>query len=311
MLDYPLDPDGALEDEVRKSLIGLVGEAAGRLERPGKSGVDVAVHESRKRLKEARALLRLVRSSLVDADGNKVRSRANAALRDAARLLAGARDAAVMIDTLDRLRETYADDLAADAFDDLRERLADRHGRLADEAAGDATAEAAKRLRAFLEEVDSWSLKRGDWRAIGPNLRKIYARGHADLGDVRDSADADPAGAGDAETLHEFRKAVKNLRYAYEFLARSAPHAVGGARDAVKELSDLLGDDHDYAELSRVVTDGTVEADPATAEVVAALCRRRRAALQSAALPLASRVYAEKPGAFEKRIGAYWKSATP
>src|SRR5437763_13387486 len=62
-----------------------------------------AVHAARKSVKKERALLRLMRGSV---DGSR-RRRENAALRDAARRLSGARDADVMIETLDELSQRY------------------------------------------------------------------------------------------------------------------------------------------------------------------------------------------------------------
>ena len=58
-----------------------------------------AVHETRKALKRLRALVRLLEPEL----GAQAFARENAALRDAGRRLAGARDAEVMVGTLDAL----------------------------------------------------------------------------------------------------------------------------------------------------------------------------------------------------------------
>jgi CHAD domain-containing protein len=58
-----------------------------------------AIHDARKRLKKARAALRLARAAL---PGDEYR-RENDTLRDAARPLSEVRDAEVLIDTLDGL----------------------------------------------------------------------------------------------------------------------------------------------------------------------------------------------------------------
>ena len=60
---------------------------------------DARIHDARKRIKRARAALRLLRDAL----GESVYQRENAALRDAARPLSEVRDAKILIDALDEL----------------------------------------------------------------------------------------------------------------------------------------------------------------------------------------------------------------
>ncbi len=69
------------------------------------------VHETRKALKRLRALLALLRPEL----GHRRYARENAALRDCARRLAGARDAEVMVGTLDALVRRHPARLARSA----------------------------------------------------------------------------------------------------------------------------------------------------------------------------------------------------
>jgi hypothetical protein len=85
-------------------------QVAGR----GDADRDSAIHDARKRLKKARAVARLARFELGGA-----RRVDNDAMRDAARRLSGARDAHVLVGTLDALRERTPD-LPEDAVGDLR-----------------------------------------------------------------------------------------------------------------------------------------------------------------------------------------------
>src|SRR4051794_28254839 len=62
---------------------------------------DEAVHDARKRLKEVRAALRLLREAL----GSRTYRQENACFRDAARPLSEVRDAKVLVSTLDKLAE--------------------------------------------------------------------------------------------------------------------------------------------------------------------------------------------------------------
>ena len=79
-----------------------------------------AVHSARKAVKKERSLLRLMRGAMPA----KRRRRENRTLRDAARGLSGARDAAAMIETLDQLSERYVGQLPQNTFDRIRESFA-------------------------------------------------------------------------------------------------------------------------------------------------------------------------------------------
>ena len=78
--------------------------------------------------------------------------------------------------------------------------------------------------------------------------------------------------------------------------------------DETHDLSDYLGDAHDFVELRRAV-----EAEPdifkneEERQSLLALTERRRFGLEAAARPLGERLYVEKPRRFVNRIEAYWQ----
>jgi len=76
-----------------------------------------AIHKTREGLKKARAALRLVRARL----GGKIYRREDGRLRAAGCALAGARDADVMIGTIDKLRQSSPDGSGSLALAKLRE----------------------------------------------------------------------------------------------------------------------------------------------------------------------------------------------
>ncbi len=73
-------------------------------------------------------------------------------------------------------------------------------------------------------------------------------------------------------------------------------------------LSDYLGNDHDLAVLHQFIVE-SVEGSGNSAQLpgLIALIERRRAQLQWAAQSAGQRLYAEAPGDFVNRIGAYWQ----
>jgi CHAD domain-containing protein len=251
-----------------------------------------AVHETRKALKRLRALLRLLRGEL----GETAFASENAALREIAARLAGARDSEVMLATLDALIARHRRKLARrGGVTRLRARLAAEHEAIERRTLGDeaALAEVLGRLHAFRARVVEWELAdRGGSRLIEPGLTRIYGQGRSRY---RRAA----RGKGDvARAMHAWRKRVKDLRYAAEMLQRrdraadgalgaGSPTAAarrGGAkgsgrrsgkgarrrrREAAREaawlrrlarradgLGETLGEDHDLVVLATLIRDG-------------------------------------------------------
>ncbi|HET8978647.1 MAG TPA: CHAD domain-containing protein [Solirubrobacteraceae bacterium] len=255
-----------------------------------------AVHAARKAVKKERSLLRLVRGSLPPA----VRRRENAALRDAARELSGARDAEVMITTLDALSERYAGQLPESTFAEIRGRLERRRDahrrRLVGSALG---AHAVQELGAIRVRADEWRLTHGGWDALQDGLKRSYKDGRAAFARVRSHPSA--------TALHEWRKRVKDLWLQERLLARAGGPALAGQAKDAHRLSDLLGEDHDLAVLRSELADGRLPV-AADGDAVIGLIDQRRRALQAEALQLGRRVYAEPPAAYVRRMRQSWKA---
>lgn len=252
-----------------------------------------AVHDARKSVKKERALLRLMRGAL---PGGQRRAE-NAALRDAARKLSGARDAEVMLQTLDGLAERYAGQVPQHEFAAIRERLADGIHE-PDGAPPDALV-AASELAASRERIAGWRLESQGWAALEPGLRRTYKQGTATFRAARD--------APTAEHLHEWRKRVKDLWYELRLVSQIGGPSLGGQAKDAHALADLLGDDHDLAVLRERLL-GIAGGVAADVDAVLGLLDHRRLQLQAQAMELGGRVYAERPKAFVRRVRACWRA---
>lgn len=84
------------------------------------------------------------------------------------------------------------------------------------------------------------------------------------------------------------------------------PAVEGQAKDAHR-LADLLGDDHDLGVLRQALVSGHIDA-AVDLDAVVRLIDHRRAELQSEAVQLGARVYAEKPKAFARRMQRSWNA---
>lgn len=233
-----------------------------------------AVHHARTAIKRARTILRLVRDQL----DKQVYLAENDALRSIARRLAPTRDAMVMPDVLDALAARYPAEIDSDELARLRERLA--VGRDSAQAQlGDAegpVADVLVSLRTVRDRLHDLPLASEDaLRPVMRGVRRVYARGRRGYRKARECPDTD--------ALHAWRKRVKDLRYAAELLRDADPPRMKRLRREARELSDLLGDDHDLATLAELAG-----AFPATSRLIA----RRRRDLQASAFVLGHRLHA-------------------
>jgi CHAD domain-containing protein len=270
---YRLGADEPVEQGIRRIAHGQLDLIAEQL---GDGADDEGVHEARKAFKRLRALLRLARDEL----GADVRQRENAAFRAAGRRLSGARDARVLVETLDELRNGSG--LQPGAFDDLRSALASS-GESEHDVGDVAAAVEAARAR-----VDAWPLAEDAGTAtLAPGLQRIQRRGRRAYRD----AQADPS----SEHLHELRKRTKDLWHAAQILRPAAPKRLRKLARAAHALSDVLGDDHDLATLLEASRRRPAVLTPAEQALLESLIERRRAALRQEALKRAGKLYAPKP----------------
>ena len=255
-----------------------------------------AVHETRKALKRLRALLRLLAGEL----GEERFAHENAVLRDVARRLSGARDAEVMLATLDALIERHPRRLSQrGGVRRLRERLAIERRRMQGETLGDSLtlARALGELRAFHARAALWSLgERDGIELVAADLRRLYGQGR------RRGRRAARRRGRDARAMHEWRKRVKDLRYVAETLGRK-----GIARRA-DELGETLGEDHDLAALEQWIRANagrgprSQRTGRSTRKLLLALIAKRRRKLQRRALRDGRRLYRAKPGEFVREL---------
>ena len=251
-----------------------------------------AVHDARKAIKKERSLLRLASGAM----STQQRRRENAALREAARELSGTRDADVMIATLDGLADRFAGQLPAKTIDAIREQLGPRSGQRTGSA---LEARAVQELGALRVRVDDWKLSRGGWKAIDRGLVHSYTRGRKAFARARARRST--------EALHDWRKRVKDLWYHERLLASTCGPAVRGQAKDAKRLADLLGDDHDLAVLREQLAPDTMPV-PVDVGAVVELVDHSRHELQTEAIALGERVYADSPKMFGRRMQRSWNA---
>ena len=250
-----------------------------------------SIHESRKALKRLRALIRCCAPAL----GTKAAHRHNAALRDISHILSGRRDADVMRESVDKLEARFGID-GVTALHGLRTSF---DAQLA-AAAGPLDAQTREKIiSALMTERARITKVRFKGRGSEPvmqGLEASYRKGRAAL----KAAYKSPSD----EDYHELRKAVQTHWRQMALLSRAWPEEFAARVAAAREISQLLGDDHDLAVL-KFVAGSLPEAE---SDAICALCEQRQLELRGAAQFRSQRLFAERPSAFRERMTELWKA---
>jgi CHAD domain-containing protein len=249
----------------------------------------VAVHDFRKAMKRWRALLRLLEPFLGER-GREHRLRA----RDLARELARPRDAQSALDGLD---DAFKHDskFSARSLQAIRGRLEEVRRRAETAMLNKVT---RGRLKAAIRDasrsVDRWPLAKKGFDDITNSLTDTYRRARRMI-----PADWNKAAA---EELHELRRRVIEHRYQMELVAPLWPRLGDAWVEEAQRLRDRLGRYQDLVVLAGLSAPHRLLA-PWRSRLAKPIADRQTVHLAAAAR-LASRLFAERPKAFRRRLRA-------
>lgn len=262
---YELRPSEPIPDEIHRVMREQLDRVDGHLR-----GRDV--HETRKRIKEIRSLLRLLRKPL-----GATFQVENAWYRDLARELSATRDAEAAIETIGRLQKITEEPSQHERLDAAAQRLEQRSRELA----------ATIRFEPFLARLDGARARIAEWpplpddarRTLRPGLRRTLRRGRA----AYERAALTRA----ADDFHELRKRVKDHWYHTRLTTASNARA-----ELVEKLSDVLGEQHDL-----VITTGQIGDD-----TLRMLLTAERLRLEDEALRLAGKLFSKSVRKWTKSL---------
>ncbi len=294
-MEYTIRRGEPVSEEIKRIIDGRV--EAGIEHIDGDTDRHETVHEVRKRCKEVRAAVRLVRPVL------PTYSEENAHYRDAARRVSEIRDAHAAIETFDdHVRPAAKDDgaLSGDELDGIRETLIGRR----DEVAAEKDLEQRlENVRADLiegrERVPDLPIATEGYDAVAGGLRKSYKRARNRM----EEAYEDP----EFERFHEWRKRIKYHRYHTRLLRSIWVGPMKARRSELKTLSDVIGYENDLAEFSMMMRDEDLFGED-TREVLSRVIEGRRGELHREGRPLGERLFAEEPDQLVVRFGRYWEA---
>jgi len=222
-------------------------------------------------------------------------------LQRAERPLSALRDATILIKSLDAMIRLSRRSLKDSRLKPLRRgllrrekrtraRLFRRKHRVADMI---FLVESAKR------GAELSSRGRCAWGVITRGLMRMYVGGRVAMRralSTRSNA-----------ALHDWRKQVTALRYAFEALQCIRPEKIAMMARKARTLSTLLGDDHDLAVLKYVARRETKAHGSTDVSTLFEVIDRRRADLQERAFKIGGEVFLETRTQILRRLNAYWK----
>lgn len=271
---------GALCDEIADAL-----QALWEQRQPN----DQAMHQVRKDLKRARAALRLLREAV----GEAAYARENLELRDAARPLAGVRDASVALEVLRELLETEKKPARRAMLLELRRRL---HGERLHARRkllrGWKLAGIERTLQDAGQRVEYWRVPLDDAQVLRAGFERVYRKGRKALKKARVE--------GSTESRHESRKQVKYLQQAAAIVANDESRRLKKLAKRAESVAERLGDEHDLAALQARLA--ALPGQSKAERKLIAHIEARRVKLQRKALKLARRMYRKKPAAFVGKV---------
>jgi CHAD domain-containing protein len=155
-------------------------------------------------------------------------------------------------------------------------------------------------LKEAKDGATEWAGAASDWDEIEAGLRSVYARGR----DAFDTACQRPSFV----NFHDWRKRVKDLHYQIRILRPLWPEALEKLSDDTGKLGDLLGADHDFGVLARLLRDDKNRHFAANRTGILSAVEKRRIMLRKQARSLGETLYDEKPKVFLTRIAALWEA---
>jgi CHAD domain-containing protein len=293
---YRLEREEAVSAGLKRVLCEQIESAGDYLSGKKKTTRDEAIHTARKSIKKVRATLRLARKDMGESQREHTR------LRDTAARISEFRDAFAIIATFDALMKKYRKEAGVTKLSSIREGLARRRRESArEEDTGPVVKAAAEALRKTSKRAAKWHLKSEGFAAIGPGLEETYRAGRRALATARKD--------GSAENFHQLRKRVKDHWYHVRLLEGLWAEMMDAYEKSLNDLETWLGEDHNLTVLrDKIAVEPGFYGTQQGVALAFDLISRYQKELREKALPLAERIYEEKPREFTRRIRRLWNT---
>ncbi|MCM2290803.1 CHAD domain-containing protein [Allorhizobium sp. BGMRC 0089] len=299
---YRLRPDGDFFHDASALLSALLHQAANLLDGHDTDNRHDAIHKARKKLKRARALLRLFKPAVSD-----LARAENRRLSSIAASLSAVRDATALIETTDDLLRDSWNERQFEALEELRPLLMARRDRIAENEADLATkmAQAAKGCREAATALDHIAFGNRPAK-VAKMLKKAWRKTIRKALFAMEQCRQGSHG----ESYHDLRKATQTYWMHLALVADLWPSVFALKRERAKTLTDLLGHENDLSVLTAVIDRETLPFG--SSETLAHLLEiiiGKQQSLRRDALMLAESLYADGEVLEAETIGTLWLKA--
>lgn len=293
ILSRPASPAGS---SLKRGAVTLIDRAVQRIENPS-DDCTADVHFVRTTIKRLRAMLRLIQPAIAAASFE----RENVSLQNAARRLAGLRDAAVGEKTLEWLAKAARGKRDKEAC-----KVALDHYRLLGPAKSVAQQKnkmraVARMLRRSRQDIQRLRIVGDEWQSIGPGLAQVYRSGRKRMKNALTS--------GDDAAFHRWRTRVKALYYQLQTLESVWPKRLGKTVASLRKLEHKLGADHDLSVLKSILKNAPAKFGDAHArERVNACAHKESRRLRRVSRSLGEAIFADKSRSFIRKFRKHWNT---
>lgn len=278
------------QEQVSRALAALQGA---RKERSDAAVGTTAVHETRKAMKRLRALVRLVREGIEP----KVFRKVNDQAREVASVLAGRRDADVILATLKATAPSLPEALAT--------RLLSKVPAASANGAHPNTGRAA-----INSAIKSLGELEADFRVIAPSPNEVELLIDGFEAGYRRArrAMAEALELGTDEGFHDWRKYVQRHWRQLALLGLTAPDRHEVRIETARALSTELGRDHDLSIFMAAAANGQLGKLPARdLAVLKATVRRLQHESRERAIKIGEGLFKPKPRQLREAVEKGWK----
>lgn len=292
-MSYRLKLREPLAEGLRRVGLDQVEMAEAKLR--GQEDAARAVHDARRCLKRLRALLRLIRLGLGETDYQREAKR----LVGTGRLLAGARDGHVMLQTLRMLEARHG--ALPDGGNARLVEILSALDQAAPDKVLDARNRAIKRLAGTRKFLSGPTLDAIDIAHVFDGMAKSYKKARR----ARRTCQRQPSD----DNFHNWRKSVQQHWRHMQLLSRGWPEEFGARAAEAKEMSQLLGEDHDLSVLATFARAHGQDLPDAAVAALETQCCNSQQELRKLADLRGGRLFAETSQALRDRLAGYWEAA--
>jgi len=292
---FHLKPRESVEDGIRRLARKELRSARKTLRDP-KSNMEDAIHDARKGVKKAQAMLVLVKTA-----GGRGLRKDQKRLNQVGRQLSRFRDADARLEIFDRLRQLSPTLLSKRSLAIARKSLMQSKNEIRKSGGGRTRlAKAARRLKKLSRSARTWRPDSGQFGALAVALEDVRRKGRKAMARARKS--------GQPEDFHAWRKIVKEYWYQMRLLDECG----GAVRKEIRALHQLetwLGDDHNIVILCEQLFDNPVLVRACRdLDNLRRAAERHQTALRRQALASGTKIYAQGDKEYVKQLKQHWRA---